>query len=83
MSVCSLFSATFRYHKIIVLVYNPLLNDISQSAVGQFIEKARQDAGGDQGGDQGGAKRAPPDEDEEEKEPADDVRLHEEGWRDR
>ena len=51
--------------------------------MGQFIEKARQDAGGDQGGDQGGAKRGPPDEDEEEKEPADDVRLHEEGWRDR
>ena len=49
------------------------------SAVATYIEQARQDSGADK--KEGGAKR--PADDESDEEPADEVRLHEDGWRDR
>ena len=55
------------------------------SAVASYIKQAREESGEKSGGSEEVGKKRPAGEEEEEedKEPADDVRLHEDGWRDR
>ena len=55
-----------------------LQNGESNSAVATYIEQARNDSTNKSGG-----TKRPAEGEESDEEPADEVRLHEDGWRDR